>query len=54
VVHNHPSGDATPSQADIEMTQAVKDAAEKLGIALHDHIIVGGDAHASMKGLGLI
>jgi len=54
MVHNHPSGDATPSRADIEMTEAVKSAAEKLGIALHDHIVIGGDGHASMKGMGLI
>jgi DNA repair protein RadC len=53
-VHNHPSGDATPSRADIEMTEAVKSAAEKLGIALHDHIVIGADNHASMKGMGLI
>jgi len=54
MVHNHPSGDATPSRADIEMTEAVKAAAEKLGIALHDHIVIGGGDHASMKGMGLI
>jgi DNA repair protein RadC len=54
MVHNHPSGDATPSRADIEMTEAVKSAAEKLGIALHDHIVIGADNHASMKGMGLI
>jgi len=54
MVHNHPSGDPTPSQADIEMTEAIKSAAEKLGIALHDHIVIGGDGHASMKGMGLI
>ena len=54
MVHNHPSGDATPSHADIEMTEAVKEAAERLGISLHDHIIIGDNDHASMKGLGLI
>jgi DNA repair protein RadC len=54
MVHNHPSGDATPSRADIEMTEAVKDAAEKLGIALHDHIVIGADNHASFRGMGLI
>jgi DNA repair protein RadC len=54
MVHNHPSGDPTPSRADIDMTRAVKDAAEKLGISLHDHIIIAGDEHASLKGLGLI
>jgi len=54
MVHNHPSGDATPSRADIEMTESVKAAAEKLGIALHDHIIIASGDHASMKGMGLI
>ncbi len=54
MVHNHPSGDPTPSQADIEMTREVRDAAEKLGISLHDHIIIGHGEHASLKSLGLI
>jgi len=54
MVHNHPSGDATPSRADIEMTREVKEAAEKLGIALHDHIVIGHGEHASLKGLGLM
>jgi len=54
LVHNHPSGDPTPSQADIQMTQAIIDIARPLGIALHDHIIVGKDGHASLKGLRLI
>jgi DNA repair protein RadC len=54
MVHNHPSGDPTPSRADIEMTEAIKAAAEKLGIALHDHIVIGANDHASMRGMGLI
>ncbi|MPZ57426.1 MAG: DNA repair protein [Rhizobiales bacterium] len=54
VLHNHPSGDPTPSHADIQMTQAIIDVAKPLGIAVHDHIIVGKDGHASMKGLKLI
>jgi DNA repair protein RadC len=54
LVHNHPSGDPTPSQADITMTQAIVDVAKTLGIAVHDHIIVGKDGHASLKGLRLI
>jgi DNA repair protein RadC len=53
-MHNHPSGDPTPSQADIKMTKAIIAIAEPLGIAVHDHIIVGKNGHASMKGLGLI
>jgi len=54
LVHNHPSGDPTPSRADIEMTRLVREAAEKLGVALHDHVIVGRGAHASFKTLGLL
>ena len=54
LVHNHPSGDPTPSQADIQMTKAIIDIAAPLGISVHDHIIVGKNGHASMKGLRLI
>ena len=54
LVHNHPSGDPTPSQADIHMTKAIIDIAKPLGISVHDHIIVGRNGHASMKGLRLI
>ena len=54
LVHNHPSGDPTPSRADIVMTQAIIDVAKPLGIAVHDHIIVGKEGHASFKGLKLI
>jgi DNA repair protein RadC len=54
LVHNHPSGDPTPSQADIQMTKAIIDIATPLGIAVHDHIIVGKNGHASLKGLRLI
>jgi len=54
LVHNHPSGDPTPSRADIEMTQAIVAVARPLGIAVHDHIIVGKDGHASLKGMRLI
>jgi DNA repair protein RadC len=54
LVHNHPSGDPTPSRADIDMTKAIVDVAKPLGIAVHDHIIVGRDGHASLKGLRLI
>jgi DNA repair protein RadC len=54
LVHNHPSGDPTPSSADITMTRQIADVAKPLGIAVHDHIIVGRDGHASMKGLRLI
>jgi DNA repair protein RadC len=54
LVHNHPSGDQTPSSADIEMTKKVIDAARTLGIAVHDHVIVGRAEVASFKALGLI
>jgi DNA repair protein RadC len=54
LVHNHPSGDPTPSAADIAMTREIIDVAKPLGIAVHDHIIVGRDGHASLKGLRLI
>jgi len=54
LVHNHPSGDPTPSPADIEMTRQVATIAKPLGVQLFDHIIVGKDGHASLKGLRLI
>lgn len=54
LVHNHPSGDPTPSHADIQMTQSIVDVAKPLGIAVHDHIIVGKEGHVSFKGLKLI
>lgn len=54
LVHNHPSGDPTPSRADIQMTQAIIEIAGPLGISVHDHIIVGKEGHASLKGLKLI
>jgi DNA repair protein RadC len=54
LVHNHPSGDPTPSQADIQMTKAIVDIATPLGISVHDHIIVGKNGHASLKGMRLI
>src|ERR1700712_1317652 len=54
LVHNHPSGDPTPSQADIQMTKAIVDIATPLGISVHDHIIVGKRGHASLKGMKLI
>jgi len=54
LVHNHPSGDPTPSRADIEMTKLIIEVAKPLGIAVHDHIILGKEGHASLRGLGLI
>ncbi|MCQ0990007.1 RadC family protein [Jiella marina] len=54
LVHNHPSGDPTPSRADIEMTKTIISTAKPLGIVVHDHVIVGKNGHASLKGLRLI
>ncbi len=53
LVHNHPSGDPTPSRADIDMTRQIVDAARPLGVTIHDHIIVGRQGHASFKTLKL-
>jgi DNA repair protein RadC len=54
LVHNHPSGDPTPSRADIEMTREIVEAGKRLGLTVHDHIIIGKKGHVSMKGLALI
>ena len=54
LVHNHPSGDPTPSRADIDMTKMIIDAAKPLGVLVHDHIIVGRDRVASFKGMRLM
>jgi DNA repair protein RadC len=54
LAHNHPSGDPSPSRADIDMTKAIIDALAPSGITVHDHIIVGKKGFASMKGLLLI
>lgn len=54
MVHNHPSGDPTPSDADIEITRAVEAAGQSLGVALHDHVIIARGRHASLRAQGLI
>jgi len=54
LLHNHPSGDPSPSRADIEMTKLVVQAASPLGIAVHDHVVVGKGRHASFRSLGLL
>ena len=54
LVHNHPSGDPTPSDADITMTAQIRLAADALGIVLHDHLIIGRNNVASFKQLGLM
>ena len=54
LVHNHPSGDPTPSRADISMTETIVEVGKPLGIIVHDHLIIGRDGHTSFRGLGLI
>jgi DNA repair protein RadC len=54
LVHNHPSGDPSPSRADIDMTKMIVAAGKPLGVNVHDHIIVGRQGHASLKALGLM
>ena len=54
LVHNHPSGDPTPSKADILMTREIVAAAKALGITVHDHLVIGRSGHASFKSLGLL
>jgi DNA repair protein RadC len=54
LVHNHPSGDPTPSRADIEMTREIAAAAKPLKISVHDHLVIGRSGHASFKSLGLL
>lgn len=54
IVHNHPSGDPTPSRPDIDMTKQVVEAARALNIEVHDHLVVGRDGVASFKQLGLM
>jgi DNA repair protein RadC len=54
LVHNHPSGDHSPSRADIEITRQVAEAGKRLGIALHDHIVLGSEGHSSLRAMGLI
>jgi len=54
LVHNHPSGDPTPSLADIDMTKRIAQAGEKLGVLVHDHIVIGRKGHVSFRNLQLI
>ncbi len=54
LVHNHPSGDPTPSASDVEMTKQIVEAAKTLDIAVHDHLIIGRNGHTSLKQLGLL
>ena len=54
LVHNHPSGDPTPSQADISMTQQILDACQALGLTLHDHLVIGREREVSFRSQGLL
>jgi DNA repair protein RadC len=54
LVHNHPSGDPTPSMADIDMTKRIAEAGAKLGVAVHDHVIVARKGHVSLRQAGLM
>jgi DNA repair protein RadC len=54
LVHNHPSGDPAPSRADIDVTRTIAEAGKRLGIAVHDHLIIGTGGHVSMRAQGLI
>ena len=54
LVHNHPSGDPTPSRSDIDTTKEIVEAARLLGVSVHDHLIIGKTSHASLKQLGLM
>ncbi len=54
LVHNHPSGDPTPSHADVDMTNRIVQVAKPLGILVHDHLIIGCDGHQSFRSLGLL
>lgn len=54
LVHNHPSGDPQPSRQDIALTRQIIDAGQPLGLAVHDHVIIGTKGHSSLRALGLI
>ena len=54
LVHNHPSGDPTPSKADIDVTREIIKAAKPIGVTVHDHLIIGRGRHTSLKDLGLL
>jgi DNA repair protein RadC len=54
LVHNHPSGDPAPSRADITLTREIAEAGKRLGISIHDHVIIGTEGHSSMRAMGLL
>lgn len=54
LVHNHPTGDPQPSRADIQLTRDIVEAGKRLGVAVHDHVIIGARGHTSLRAQGLI
>lgn len=54
LVHNHPSGDPQPSRADIQLTRDIVEAGKRLGISVHDHVIMASSGHSSLRAMGLI
>lgn len=54
LVHNHPSGDSTPSKDDIALTREIADVGRRIGLSVHDHVIIGASGHKSMRSLGLL
>jgi DNA repair protein RadC len=54
LVHNHPSGDPTPSGSDVEMTKSIVKAAEAVGVSIHDHLVIGRGRHTSFRSQGLL
>ncbi len=54
LVHNHPSGDPQPSRADISLTRDIAETGKRLGISVHDHVIIGANGHSSMRAMGLL
>lgn len=54
IVHNHPGGDPTPSRADIEITRRIAEGGRRIGITLHDHLVIASQGHASLRALGLL
>jgi DNA repair protein RadC len=53
-MHNHPSGDPTPSKADIQVTRDIVKVAASLGVTVHDHVIIGRGRHTSLRDMGLL
>ena len=54
LVHNHPSGSPEPSRQDIEVTRQIIDAGKRLGISVHDHVIIAAQGHVSLRAKGLL